>query len=140
VAFPSTPELTDVPIALAASAWVTTEQELKFAEVAAVVVVAACAPVVELRAVEVVVDEVGDDPHPVSNMATNPITRVAGRPSRSPTGLLIWLSNDLGQKRISLLRAVLELKLERPSLEFRPGRAGPITGSGHERDSRTMPA
>ena len=86
MALPRTPGVTDCPRALAASAWVTTEQELKLAVEPEVVVVDTTVvdevgvPVVDGLVVGAVVDEVeGDELHAARRMAAVP---AAANPTR----------------------------------------------------------
>jgi hypothetical protein len=89
VALPLTPGVTDAPIALAASVWVTTEQELKLAVLVVAVVVA---PVVVVGAVVdgdpvvvgAVLDDVeGDELHAARRMAAGTATTIPTMPGRS---------------------------------------------------------
>lgn len=86
MALPRTPGVTDCPRALAASVWVTTEQELKLAVEAEVVVVDTTVvdelevPVVDGLVVGAELDEVeGDELHAASSTAAVP---AAANPTR----------------------------------------------------------
>jgi len=79
---PSTPGVTDCPRALAASAWVTTEQELKLREVVAG---AALVDVLEADGVDAVVleDLAGDELHPASTAAAERAAKTPITPVRN---------------------------------------------------------